>query len=63
MCKRNEECNARNFLIYSASHSLHCDLTAPPAASQACVPGVAIQSQTCPNHCHVGRQITPSYSA
>ena len=44
-------------------HSLHFGLSAPPTASQASVPGVAIETELCFNCGNVSRQTsTASYS-
>src|SRR5579859_909510 len=44
-------------------HSLHFGLSAPPTASQASVPGVAIETQLCSNDANVsGRTAAPNYS-
>jgi hypothetical protein len=44
-------------------HSLRFGLDAPPTASQASVPGVAIETQLCTNDANVsGRTAAPTYS-
>jgi hypothetical protein len=45
------------------ANSLHCGLNAPPAASQASVPGVASEDKPCSNDGTVGeRTALKSYS-
>ncbi len=44
-------------------HSLRCGQSAPPTASQASAPGVAIETQLCSNDANVsGRTAAPTYS-
>jgi hypothetical protein len=53
----------RTRLIARDGHSLHFGLSAPPTASQASVPGVAIETQLCSNDANVGgRTAAPTYS-
>jgi len=53
----------RTRLITRDGHSIHSGLSAPPTASQASVPGVAIETQLCSNDANVsGRKSAPTYS-
>jgi hypothetical protein len=53
----------RTRLIARDGHSLHFGLNAPPTASQASVPGVAIETQLCSNDANIrGRTAAPTYS-
>ncbi len=53
----------RSRLIARDGHSLRFGLSAPPTASQASVPGVAIETQLCSNDANVsGRTAAPTHS-
>ena len=55
--------NDPGFLQEISSTAVEVGLNAPPTASQASVPGVAIETQLCSNDANVsGRTVAPTYS-